>query len=238
VRSGAEELVSADLEVKDGGAGTVVVMGTPDDISVNLFPDDTAAISPDKSLVSVINSIPGNSSVSLTLEDGTALADKVAFGDSTDAQSIDPTRQVPTVTLSIDGQNATLPLPAQTFYGGVYYNGIALDGTAFTPPTVVFVPTSLVEGIASARRSRRPVSINTWQNRVTGSPTSEPQVAVTTAVTVQPQLSPRRRANTAGQWALLVNRCQPQPARIYVSAAAEDEKVRQNFRKGSRLSPK
>ncbi|MCL4254097.1 MAG: hypothetical protein KJ043_09990, partial [Anaerolineae bacterium] len=50
----------------------------------------------------------------------------------------------------INGQSAELPFDARVFYGGVYYNAFVLSGTTFSPPQVIFVPTGLLQGIASA----------------------------------------------------------------------------------------
>jgi hypothetical protein len=78
----------------------------------------------------------------------------------------------------------------QTFYGGVYYNAIALSGTAFTPPTLVFAPTSLAQGIASAPGGEAVVAVGIVPNtpepvEIVAAPTTEPVEVQPTAEPVQ-----------------------------------------------------
>ena len=77
-------------------------------------------------------------------------AQDLAFGEAGEPASVAPSAQTIDFTLSIDGQSATLNIDEQQLYGGVYYNVIAVDGSTFSPPTLIFAPTGLAQGAASA----------------------------------------------------------------------------------------
>jgi uncharacterized protein YraI len=143
-------ILESDLTAISGATATVLALGEEGDVSVSILPDDVDGVTESAALVSVVNAITGDSEVTASLADGTVLAENLAFGESGDVVSIDPTAQAVKFTLSINGQSATLDLGVQDFYGGVYYNVIAVDGTTFSPPTLVFEPTVLAAGIASA----------------------------------------------------------------------------------------
>jgi uncharacterized protein YraI len=218
VRAEGTDLVNANLTIQDGGAGTVAIVGSPDDIALAAFADNVQDITPDQALVSVINTIPGESSVTVTLDDGTALAEDVAFGKSSDVVSVDPTKQGGNVTISLDGQSGTVELPAQTLYGGVYYNAIAFAGTAFSPPTVIFEPTNLAQGIASAPGDST-VSVVSAPTEVAPQPTQPPAVVETQAPPVVPTQT--QTTTTAGPTArVLLNPDANLNLRLYPSADA------------------
>ncbi len=143
-------LLTTDLTVESGVAATVAAVGSAEDLSVSVFVDDISGIDAGTTGLSVINTIPGESSVSVTLADGTSISEDLAFGESSGTVTIDPTTQAPTVTFTIDGQSATFDLDDQTFYGGIYYNVFAVNATMFTPPSLIFEPTNLSQGIGSA----------------------------------------------------------------------------------------
>ncbi|GAB4509474.1 MAG: hypothetical protein OHK0046_04520 [Anaerolineae bacterium] len=143
-------LLEANLDVEAGSAVTVLAQGTADTLGVNVVTDDVSGISAESALLSVINTIPGDSTVTVALADGTVIAEGIAADEISETVSIDPTTQDVTFTLELDGRSADLEVERQTFYGGVYYNVIALAGTTFTPPSLLFAPTALAQGIGSA----------------------------------------------------------------------------------------
>jgi uncharacterized protein YraI len=197
--AGTEDVVlSADLTVEAGTAASVVALGNPDEIGVTVLSDNIAGISADTALVSVINTIPGDSEVSVVLTDGTSLADGLTFGETSSVVSLSPTSQIPTVTFSLDGQSATLELPEQDFYGGVYYNVIAVNGTMFTPPTLIFESTNLAQTAGSAPDADETLVIEVSTSETTeddtvfgneDSATNEP-VQAPTEVAQQPEVQP------------------------------------------------
>jgi uncharacterized protein YgiM (DUF1202 family) len=144
-------ILEAALTVEAGVALTTVALGTPEDVEVAVFDDDISGIDAGTVFASVINVIP-EGTISVTLADGTALADDLAFGETTGLITLDPITQDVRFTLTRDGETTTLSAERQKFYGGVYYNIIAVDGSAaaFTPPSLVVAPTSLAQSLASA----------------------------------------------------------------------------------------
>lgn len=148
-------LIEGTLEVEAGTAQTAVAVLDDDTPTVAVFDDAIAGITPDTAFVSVINTISGDSSVTATLSDGTVLAEDVAFGSASELVTLEPTAQTVNFTLTLDGQSADLSIPTVKLYGGVYYNVLALDGTSFSPPTLLFVPTALAQAVASAPGAER-----------------------------------------------------------------------------------
>lgn len=142
-------LLEAPVSLAAGTAQTAVALGSPDGLTVDVFSDAIEGVDATSAVVSVVNTIPGDSSVTATLADGTVLADSIPFGSSSNAIILEPTTQNVVFDLTVDGQTATFEQP-QSFYGGVYYNGLALGGTMFAPPTLNFAPTSLARTVNSA----------------------------------------------------------------------------------------
>ncbi|PJF22491.1 MAG: hypothetical protein CUN56_05705, partial [Phototrophicales bacterium] len=142
-------LLDANLTIAADEALTVAAVGTPDDITVNVFVDDLSSVTSDTAVVSVINTAV-NSTVNVSLADGTTLASDLAFNTAADVVSLSPAVLPVTLTVTIDDQTASIELDEQEFYGGVYYNAIVLGGNMFQPTTVLFAQTSLAQQVASA----------------------------------------------------------------------------------------
>ncbi len=140
----SENLTSASLTVETGKAVTVAALGTPADLRVNVFEDDIAGIEAGQARLALINGLPDADSLGATLTDGTSLASGLAFGSVGDAVSIAPSST--SITLSAGEINSQIA--ATNFYGGVYYNLLALNDGGQT--RLVIAPTSLAQGIASA----------------------------------------------------------------------------------------
>jgi len=145
---GDTDLVTATLPVTAGSASTAAALGTVDEITVNVFTDNISGVTADKAVISLANGIPGTTTVAATLDDGTEIASNLAFGQAADAVSIDPVEAAITVTAGDSGTNESAEIPAETFYGGVYYNLLVVsDGGTIK---VLGAPTSLAQGVASA----------------------------------------------------------------------------------------
>jgi uncharacterized protein YraI len=167
-------LLETELTVESGVAQTVVALGSGEDISAAVFTDETGSITADTALVSLINAIPGDSTVSLTLPDGTVVADGLGSGEGSDVASIDPVSADISATFTLGEESATLPIGVETLYGGVYYNVIAVSGTAFSPPTLIFAPTVLAQGVASAPGSGDVELVQAAPTEVAVEPTAAP----------------------------------------------------------------
>ncbi len=177
------DLVTATLPVTAGEAATAAALGTPDKISVNVFKDNISGITADKAILSIANGISGTDTLSATLEDGTSLATDLAFGSAADAVSIAPAK----VKITVKSGDNSVDIPAESFYGGVYYNLLAVsDGGTVK---VLGAPTSLAQGVASAPGAASAIaSVPTLQATLPPPPTLAPTVeaVVETAATVAP----------------------------------------------------
>ncbi len=190
-----KDLVTVTLPVTAGEAATAAALGTADKISVNVFKDNISGITADKATLSIANGIPGTDTVSATLEDGTSLASDLAFGAAADAVSIAPTK----AKLTVKSGDNSVDIPAESFYGGVYYNLIAVsDGGTVK---VIGAPTSLAQGVASAPGAASAVAAApTAQATLPPPPTVEPTIvptveAVATLAPVVPTQAPVAATN-------------------------------------------
>ncbi len=152
-----KDLVTATLPVTAGEAETVAALGTPASISVSVFKDNISGIEAGKAVLSIANGIPGTSTVSATLEDGTSLASNLAFGTAANAVSIAPSKAKITVLVGDSSANQSVEIPAASFYGGVYYNLLVIsDGGSIK---LLSAATSLAQGIASAPGAAAAVAV-------------------------------------------------------------------------------
>ncbi|MEQ8677437.1 MAG: DUF4397 domain-containing protein [Aggregatilineales bacterium] len=178
-------LLTADLTVETGVAVTVAAVGTPEEVEVSVFVDDISGVTAEMATLNVINTIPGDSEVTVSLDSGETIVEGLAFGNTSGAVAIEPNNQPISVTFMIDGQSATLELDAQTLYGGVYYDVIAVSASMFTPPTLIFEPTGIAQGIASAPGAGDMMMVEATTEDTTDTETSTETTADTTTETVQ-----------------------------------------------------
>ncbi len=184
-----ESLLSGSLLIEPDAAISTVVLGAGEDVSLEVFNDNVSNLDADTALVRVINTIPGESKVSVSLADGTVLAENLEFGTAADVVSVAPTEQTINFTASIDGSSAILEQPAQQLSGGVYYNALALNSTTFSPPALAFAATSLLEtaGSAPGAGDAELVSAPPAAEQPTEAP---PQPTPAPEATVQPTIAP------------------------------------------------
>ena len=172
-----EALLDADLSVEAGAAQTVVALGSVEEISVGVFPDAIGGITPDKALINVINTLSGDSTVSVALDNGTTLTEELAAESASDVTTIDPVVAAPSVTFAIDGASPTVDLDEVTFYGGVYYNLIALGGSS---PELLIAPTYLSFGLGSAPGAAPAVEVAVVSTPIAQETTPDPVVILAT----------------------------------------------------------
>jgi uncharacterized protein YgiM (DUF1202 family) len=180
-----QDLATASLTVEDGKAVTAAALGSSSDIKVEAFADNVGGIDAKQARISLINALEGDATVSLALKDGTSIAKDVAAGKAGDAANIQPSAQALSLTVTTGGTDNTVDLPAETFYGGVYYNVLALsrDGKA----TLVIAPTSLAQGIASAPGANSRTLVAAAPTQASAPTTApEPTLAPPTAEAQQP----------------------------------------------------
>jgi hypothetical protein len=137
-------LLSADVEVAAGQAVTIAALGTPDNVSAQVLTDNIAGVTAAQARLSLVNGLDGET-ISATLADGTDLGTDLAFATASDGVDVAPNNGAISVTVS---GGDSVEIPAQPFYGGVYYNLLAVDDNGTVKLFVA--ETSLAQGIASA----------------------------------------------------------------------------------------
>lgn len=190
VAGGGTEVASTTLEVAVGEASTAVALGTAESAELTAFSDDLSGIEARSAVVSVINIVP-DSTATLTLEDGTALANGLASNEASAAVVVSPVKGGSTLELTVGADSQTVELPAAIFYGGVYYNlfvGTDPEGA----PTVFTAATSLVQALNSAPGSAEaivaaePTLVPTLEPTAPPEPTAD-TATDTTAATATPE---------------------------------------------------
>lgn len=143
-----EEVLSGSLIVEGGAAYTGVVIEGNDEPLWAVFSDDLSALSDDQALISVINTLPDGQFATVTLEDGTTLSESLGSAQISEAVAIDPAELSGLLTIDLETASLEAELPLQSFYGGVYYNAFVINRDG--QPALIFAPTSLLQGPASA----------------------------------------------------------------------------------------
>jgi hypothetical protein len=158
VLAGSDEaLANTSINVEAGAAQTVAALASGDGVSLTSFADDLSALTATTAVVTVLNSIDG-STITLSLSDGTELSSELAGGEASEATSFSPMTSALDFTLTTEDGSGELSSPEMTFYGGVYYNLIVIDGDAFNPPHLVVAGTSLSQTLGSAPDSEVTIS--------------------------------------------------------------------------------
>ena len=170
---GGVEITSLPLSVAAGQAQTVIVMGSPANLNVSPHDDDLSNLNASSARVSLINAIPGSVVDHLSLSSGVTAATDIEYGQSSGAAQIVTGSQGLAMGLTIGDESGTVDLPATHFYGGSYYNLIALPGDAFSSPQLVIAETAIMRG---ADIEAMTVEI---------APTAEPETSVATTTAVE-----------------------------------------------------
>lgn len=143
---GGVEITSLPLSIAAGQAQTVIVMGSPANLNVSSHNDELGNVNPSSATVSLINAIPGSVVDRLSLSSGVTAATNVEYGQNSSAAQIVTGSQQLAMGLTIGDESGAVNLPATNFYGGSYYNLIALPGDAFSSPQLVIAETSILRG--------------------------------------------------------------------------------------------
>jgi len=197
VAGGGTEIASLSLDVTAGSAITIAAVGSLDDLQVKAFPDDISGVTSRKAGMNVINGISG-ATISVTLADGTVLAQGLNVGQAGEVVNIAPSRQNITLTVQAGSVSADTVIPNVSFYGGTYYNLIAtrVAGTF----VLKIVPTSLTQAINSAPGASDEIVViipptatpaPTEVPVVAGQPTAVPVITVVTGPTASTNVTGR-----------------------------------------------
>lgn len=199
-----DSILQADLTVDAGAAVTAIAQGSAAEASVGVYEDDITLVTPGTAAISVINTITGDSSTTVVLDDDTTIAEDVASLTAGDAGTFDPFSGQADATFTLGDVSGTVPLGDLVLYGGVYYNAIAFDGTAFTPPSVTFFGTALAQGVTSAPETdvmvveipptaaptEAPVEVQPTEAPAVEEPTEAPAVATDPPAPTNPPVAP------------------------------------------------
>ncbi len=186
-----DDLLTTSLTVEAGQALTIAALGTAEEISAGIFIDDISGIDATQAKLSFINGIPGDVTVSASLADGTILGESIASGEASTTVSFAPTASEVALDVETDDSSTSIEIPAQAFYGGVYYNLVVVDNEGTIE--LITAPTSLAQGIASAPGSSAPTVVEAPPAiEVAAEPTTEPAAVVepTVAPVIEPTPAP------------------------------------------------
>jgi uncharacterized protein YraI len=148
--AGSEDILyEGSITVTAGAAETIVILQGDTEIELQPLEDAIGSVTAGSAAVTVINTIPGTDEIGVLIGD-TAAGDSVPFGQGSAATSLTPTNAPLKLDITRGDMIGRIDLPAHTFYGGVYYTLIALDGGSFSGPRLLVVPTALSQGLASA----------------------------------------------------------------------------------------
>lgn len=145
-----ETVATGSVSVTAVGAQTLVALTGLEGVELSPFVDNVASIMPSMAAATVINALPNSLSISASLADGTGLGQDIAYGFAGDTTSFSPVTAGITLEVTLSDTGGTISVDPITFYGGTYYNIIALDGGPLSGPQVVVAPTTLAQGVASA----------------------------------------------------------------------------------------
>lgn len=184
-----QNLLTGTLPVEAGQALTVAALGTPDQINVNVFTDNIGGLDAANARLSLINAVPGDGTISASLENGTSLADNLTFGSASEAVTIAPSTRSIQVQATSGSDTTTVDIPSANFYGGVYYNLLVVSDNGEVK--VLSAPTSLVQGIASAPGAAAAIAAApTVEPTLPPPPTPAPTATPPTEAVVEPPAVP------------------------------------------------
>ncbi len=144
---GPAVISSMNLDVRAGAMQTVVIMGTPSWLRPVAFDDALRDLDDASALVRLINAVPDSVVGRLRLDSGVAIAEDVGFGEASEALQVAPGAHALTMRLEIGEDRGVVSAPPTQFHAGAYYTLIALAGSAFTPPRLLIVETSLMRRV-------------------------------------------------------------------------------------------
>jgi uncharacterized protein YgiM (DUF1202 family) len=135
-----DALLTSSLTVNSGDFLSAVALASADGLTLELFNDAVADITPDRALVRVVNG--SADTISLSLADGTVIANTLPPGE---ASAISSTQANKLSVILSSAEAGMTTLPEQNFYGGVFYDILAFGN----PVTLLDAAAALNRGPAS-----------------------------------------------------------------------------------------
>jgi uncharacterized protein YraI len=185
-----QDLIAASITVEDGDYLSAVVLPAEDGVTAILLNDDLDTVTAQQAYIRLINGGADNAVISASLADATFLADNVRGGEASDILAVEPSNQEIVIGVTIDGASNIFSLPAQNFYGGVFYDLLVIGADA-----IILDPVALAQAPGSApgaavtlvEAEPAPAEIEV----VVAEPEPEPTVAPAVEVAVQPTAVPQ-----------------------------------------------
>ncbi len=148
--AGSEDvLYKGKIAVTAGAAQTIVILQGDTQIELQPLDDNIGSVTAGSAAVMVINTIPGTDDIAVQVGAET-VGEKVPFGQGSTATTLAPINAPVALNITRGDMVGRVDLPVHTFYGGVYYTLIALDGGSFSGPRLLVIPTAISQGLASA----------------------------------------------------------------------------------------
>ena len=142
VSLGSFAVMTDQLHIEPGQRQTILLIGSPSTLSLAAFDDGAMELDESSAGVRLINTIPHSVVNHLKLESGAIVALNVAYGEAGGAAQIVPSRQSMTLTLDIGDARGVINSPAKQFFPGVYYDLVAVPGSAFSAPRILAAETN------------------------------------------------------------------------------------------------
>ncbi len=153
VRLGVTELASVDLEVHQGKLHTVALLGSPGSLRIATYADDPRGPDHASATLRLINALPNSVVERLQLGSGAIIAVDLDFSAAADSVRLMPGQDTLALVLRISDERGTIAVPAHHFYGGSFYNLVAIAGDTFSAPRLLISETSLERRISAALRT-------------------------------------------------------------------------------------
>lgn len=143
-----DDLVSAPVETFPGLYTTVTIINTDSGLSLVVYTDDFSAVTPTQPVLRVTNIGPEGETVSAALDNGATVATDVSAGNPGELFFAPAPGEY---TLNVTAGGASLAPVADIFYGGEYYEYLAVGGAG--AQLFPLEPVALARGVGSAPAS-------------------------------------------------------------------------------------
>jgi hypothetical protein len=179
-------VASASVTLSDP-AQTVVVLGqaTDESLSIQVFPDDIANLTPDQARVAVINAVSGaTATASLNDPAATLVAENLAADSQGTTAAVPVGEYMMTVSIRGTDNPVDVIVPATTYYGGMYFSVLVFGGGPDAVPFDARVAGTEVNVTSGSLPVAQPVEMAAAPE--TPEPTQEAAAPAETEVAVLP----------------------------------------------------
>jgi hypothetical protein len=169
-------LISANMAL-DAPAQTVALLGlaSGDALALQAFPDDIANLTPDQARIAVINAVTGSTtSAGLNDPSNTVLTSDVAADTQSGATNVAVGEHMITVSIRGTENPVDLVVPAETYYGGMYYSVLVYGGGPNAVPFDARVAGTEINVTTGSLPAAQPVVVAPAPTETAALPTEAP----------------------------------------------------------------